>query len=45
MFEVLAERSPQSLQLIGSSIIRARQHAAGGKRAARITPSVILVED
>ena len=30
MFETLAERSPQSLQLIDSSIVRAHQHAAGG---------------
>lgn len=29
-FEELAERSPQSLQLIDSSIVRAHQHAAGG---------------
>ena len=37
--------SPQSLQLINRSIIRAHQHAAGGKKGARITPSVVLVED
>ena len=30
MFEALAKRSPQSLQLIDSSIVRAHQHAAGG---------------
>lgn len=30
MFEALAERSPQSLHLIDSSIMRAHQHAAGG---------------
>lgn len=33
MFETLAANSPQSLQLIDSSIIRAHQQAAGGKRA------------
>ena len=31
VFEALAQRAPQSLQLIDSSIIRAHQHAAGGK--------------
>ena len=45
IFEALAARSPQSLQLIDSSIIRAHQHAAGGKKGARITPSAVLVED
>ena len=45
IFEALAAKSPQSLQLIDSSIIRAHQHAAGGKKGARITPSVVLVED
>jgi transposase len=30
MFEALAQRSPQSLHLIDSSIVRAHQHAAGG---------------
>jgi transposase len=46
IFEALAARSPQSLQLIDSSIIRAHQHAAGGnKKGARITPSVVLAED
>jgi transposase len=45
MFEALAERSPQSMALIDSSIIRAHQHAAGGKKGARITPSAVLVED
>jgi len=34
-----------SLHLIDSSIMRAHQHAAGGKKGARITPSVVLVED
>src|SRR5580704_15083474 len=32
IFETLAERSPDSLHLIDSSIIRAHQHAAGGKK-------------
>lgn len=45
IFEALAARSPQSMQLIDSSIIRAHQHAAGGKRGARITPLAVLVED
>lgn len=45
IFETLAARSPQSLQLIDSSIIRAHQHAAGGKKGVRITPSAVLVED
>src|ERR1700760_3425265 len=45
IFEALAEQSPQSLHLIDSSIVRAHQHAAGGKKGVRITPSVALVED
>jgi len=45
IFEALSARSPGSLHLIDSSIVRAHQHAAGGKRGARITPSVVLVED
>jgi len=45
VFQALSERSPQSMQLIDSSIIRAHQHAAGGKKGARITPSAVLVED
>jgi transposase len=45
VFETLAARSPQSKQLIDSSIIRAHQHAAGGKKGAQITPSAVLVED
>jgi transposase len=45
IFEALAAKSPQSLQLIDSSVIRAHQHAAGGKRGVRITPSAVLVED
>jgi len=45
IFETLAAKSPQSMQLIDSSIIRAHQHAAGGKKGVRITPSAVLVED
>ena len=45
IFEVLAEHSPGSLHLIDSSIVRAHQHAAGGKKGARITPLAALVED
>jgi transposase len=45
MFEALAKRSPQSLQLIDSSIVRAHQHAAGGKKGVRITPLAVLVAD
>jgi len=45
IFEALAATSPQSLHLIDSSIIRAHQHAAGGKKGARITPLAVLVED
>ena len=45
IFEALSAQSPGSLHLIDSSIVRAHQHAAGGKKGARITPSVVLVED
>jgi transposase len=45
LFEALSSRSPGSLALIDSSIIRAHQHAAGGKKGVRITPSVALAED
>ena len=45
VFEALAAKSPQSLHLIDSSIVRAHQHAAGGKKGARITPLAVLVED
>lgn len=44
-FEALAARSPGSLALIDSSILRAHQHAAGGKKGVRITPSVVLAAD
>ena len=45
IFETLAAKSPHSMAFIDSSIIRAHQHAAGGKKGARITPSAVLVED
>ena len=45
IFEALAECSPGSLHLIDSSIVRAHQHAAGGKRGGRITPSDDLEAD
>ena len=45
IFEVLAKQAPDSLHLIDSSIVRAHQHAAGGKKGARITPSAVLVGD
>ena len=45
VFEALASGSPGSMHLIDSSIIRAHQHAAGGKKGARITPSAVLLED
>jgi transposase len=45
VFEVLAAKSPGSMALIDSSIIRAHQHAAGGKKGAKITPSAVLVAD
>ena len=35
VFKELAQRSPKSLQLIDSSIVRAHQHAAGGKKGAK----------
>lgn len=43
IFAALSRRSPDSLALIDSSIIRAHQHAAGGKKGVQITPSVDLV--
>ncbi len=45
VFETLAAKSPQSMQLIDSSIIRAHQHAAGAKKGVRITPLAVLVAD
>ncbi len=37
IFDALARKSPQSMQFIDSSIVRAHQYAAGGKKGARIT--------
>jgi len=45
VFEALAEKSPDSLLLIDSSIIRAHQQAATGKKGVRITPLAVLVAD
>ncbi|OQW62081.1 MAG: transposase [Proteobacteria bacterium HN_bin10] len=45
IFETLAAKSPHSMAFIDSSIIRAHQHAAGGKKGAKITPSAVLVAD
>jgi transposase len=45
IFEVLSAQAPDSLHLIDTSIVRAHQHAAGGKKGARITPLAVLVED
>jgi len=45
IFEELAEKSPDSMQFIDSSIIQAHQHAAAEKKGAKITPSVALVAD
>lgn len=45
VFEALAAGAPASMHLIDSSIVRAHQHAAGGKKGARITPSAVLVAD
>ena len=45
VFEALSAGSPASMHQIDSSIIRAHQHAAGGKKGARITPSAVLVAD
>jgi len=44
IFEALTQHSPQSMHLIDSSIVRAHQHAAGGKKGARIRPLAVLVE-
>ena len=45
VFEALSAHAPGSLHLIDSSIVRAHQHAAGGKKGVRITPSAVLVAD
>ncbi len=39
LFKALAARSPGSLHLIDTSVVRAHQHAASGKKGVRITPS------
>jgi transposase len=45
VFETLAAKSPGSMALIDSSIIRAHQHAAGAKKGLKITPLAALVAD
>jgi len=45
VFKALAAKSPHSMAFIDSSIIRAHQHAAGGKKGVQITPSAALGED
>jgi transposase len=45
IFEALAGRSTGSLALIDCQVLRAQRHAAGGKKGAPITPSVVLVAD
>ncbi len=45
VFETISEKSPDSMQFVDSSAIRARQHAAAGKMGARIMPLAILVAD
>lgn len=45
VFEKLSAKSPGSMALIDSSIIRAHQHAAGAKKGVKITPSAVLVVD
>lgn len=45
IFNALSDRSLESMAFIDSSIIRAHQHAAGGKKGGRITPLVALVAD
>ena len=44
VFETLAKKSPDSMQFIDSSIIRAHQQAAA-KKGGRITPLAVLVAD
>lgn len=45
VFEALAARSPQSLHLIDSSIIRGHRNAIGGKKKARISSPAAFVDD
>ena len=40
IFNALSDQSPESMAFIDSSITRAHQHSAGGKKGARITPFV-----
>jgi hypothetical protein len=44
VFETLAEKSPDSMQFIDGSIIRAHQQVAAQK-GGRITPLAVLVAD
>ena len=39
LFGALATGSPGSLHFLDSSVVRAHQHAAGGKKGVRTTPS------
>ena len=39
LFGTLAARSPGYLHLLDSAVVCAHQHAAGGKKGVRITPS------
>ncbi len=39
LFGALATGSPGSLHLLDASVVRVHQHAAGGKKGVRITPS------
>ncbi len=39
LFGALAAGAPGSLHLLDASVVRAHQHAAGGKKGVRITPS------
>ena len=43
VFEALRAQVPGSLHLIDTSIVRAHQHAAGGKRGVRIMPLAVPV--
>ena len=43
VFEALAARAPKALHLIDTSIVRAHQHAAGGKGGRRPRPSAARV--
>ena len=45
VFKALRAQVPEALHFIDTSVVRAHQHAAGGKKGARITPSVAPVAD